>query len=44
MKAYRLLKNSLFVRLLGILMVFFFLSGSQYLKNQPMGFMTLIII
>ena len=27
MKAYRLLKNSLFVRLLGILMVFFFLSG-----------------
>ena len=27
MKAYRLLKNSLFVRLLGILMVFFFLSA-----------------
>ena len=37
MKAYRLLKNSLFVRLLGILMVFFFLSGFAVPEKPAYG-------
>lgn len=37
MKAYRLLKNSLFVRLLGILMVFFFLSGFTVPEKPAYG-------
>jgi len=37
MKAYRLLKNSLFVRLLGILMVFFFLSGFTVPEKSAYG-------